>query len=586
MMLHNSHLPLYRSPLGPAAAGSRITIRFFCDDADTVILRTWMGQELAFPMVKQDGSLWVHELQVPNATGHLWYDFIVLGPQARIRRYGAPGDGLGGEGQEWPDHFHAYQLTVYQPSYRTPAFLHGANIYQIFPDRFFKAPTAAVDTRTDRRMHKDWLEKLYCGTEGESEETVGLEFYGGTLTGIEQKLPELKQMGIDVLYLNPIFKSLSNHRYDTGDYTRIDPLLGTEAEFRSLCRHAKELGMSILLDGVFSHTGEDSLYFNHFGNYPGKGACQGEDSPYYRWYTFEHFPDKYKCWWGFKNLPEVNKENPDYQNFMFNSTDGIVSRWIREGASGWRLDVADELSMDFLRKLRKTAKAENPEAVVLGEVWEDASNKTAYGEVRCYCTGDTLDSVMNYPLRRVILDFVTGKIDAQALVRLVEHQEEVYPPQFRYSLMNLLGSHDRARVLNNMVDKDGQGLSRREQAGIHLSPSEYVLAVKRFKVCLDLLCALPGCPTLYYGDEAGMTGCADPFCRRPYPWGHEDKDLRSYVSARFRHRQQSEVLRVGLCSIQALDADTVRITRYLDGTRDALGNPTDTVAQEVYTIHR
>ena len=269
---------------------------------------------------------------------------------------------------------------------------------------------------------------------------------------------------------------------------------------------------------------------------------------------------------------------------MFNEEDGIVRRWVRSGSAGWRLDVADELTMDFLRRLRSAVKAENHQAAVLGEVWEDASNKPAYGEIRCYCSGDTLDSVMNYPLREAILRFMTGKAPAAELVRLVKHQQDVYPVPFLYSLMNLLGSHDRPRALNMLSGKDGDGLSRAEQAEIRLTPAEYELAVRRYKLCIDLLCALPGCPTVYYGDDAGMTGCMDPYNRKPYPWGHEDESLRAYVCNKLRHRRRSQVLQFGYCEIEAPDEDTVVITRSLRET-DVFGRPAEP-RREVIQVRR
>ena len=286
------------------------------------------------------------------------------------------------------------------------------------------------------------------------------------------------------------------------------------------------------------------------------------------------------------SLPELVKSNPEYQKYMFRDKDGIVPRWIHKGACGWRLDVADELSMDFLRKLRIAARKADPEAVVLGEVWEDASNKVAYGEMRCYCTGDTLDSVMNYPLREAILEFATGKSSAYDFERLVKHQAEVYPAQFRYALMNLVGSHDRPRALNMLVDKGCMDMPKDEQQAVRLTVDEYDLAVQRYKMCIDLLCALPGCPTVYYGDEAGLCGCHDPWNRRPFPWGKEDAALTQYVSNKLTHRQQSDVLKYGLCDIEAVDEDTLTITRYMDGGVDGLGNPTACKEREVITICR
>ncbi len=584
MLLHDSHNPRFRQPAGPAPAGASITFRFLCDEAACVVLRTWTDKELAYPMTP-DGATWSVPLTLPDTPGLLWYDFIIYRQDGRVLRYGNQADLQGGEGRVWQDGLHSFQLTIYDPAFQTPGFIQGANIYQIFPDRFHRAPTASVDDRTDRFLHESWDDDLLPLSDPRGGQHKELDFFGGTLTGIVEKLPYLKNLGVDVIYLNPIFRARSNHRYDTGDYTCVDPLLGTNGEFQALCAAAKAQGISVLLDGVFSHTGEDSVYFNHFGHYSSVGAYQGEESPYYRWYTFKGSREDYESWWGIHSLPACRKDEPSFQQFILGEKDGIVPRWIRAGASGWRLDVADELPMDFLRKLRRRVKSANPQALVLGEVWEDASAKVSYGELRCYCTGDTLDSVMNYPLRDAILAFATGRGTARELARLIRHQAEVYPPAFRYSLMNLLGSHDRPRALNTLCARDGQGMDKAQQEAVRLSPGEYELAVQRYKMCIDILCALPGCPTIYYGDEAGLTGCADPFCRRPFPWGHVDKSLHDYVAAKLTHHRESDVLRYGHCLVDAMDDDTLVITRYLDGT-DALGRDSSCHSREVFTIRR
>ena len=586
MLLHNSHLPEYRQPLGPVPAGGETTIRLFCDEAEAVILRVWNGEEQDFPMHCTEGHLWEHALTVPEEPGLCWYDFIVYRADGHTLRYGAPDDGLGGEGRQWQEGLHSWQLTVYDPHYTTPEWLHGATIYQIFPDRFCKAPTAAVDARTDRMVHRDWNEDFFADSQHRTHINGSEEIWGGTINGIREKLPYLRDMGVTLLYLNPVFQAHSNHRYDTGDYTRVDPALGTNEELEALFREAMDMGIRVMLDGVFSHTGVDSIYFNKYGHYAGKGAAQGKDSPYFKWYSFERYPDKYRCWWGVPTLPEVRKDEPSYQRFMFRGEESIVQRWLLAGASGWRLDVADELTMDFLRKLRRAARHARRDAAVLGEVWEDASSKVSYGEMRCYCAGDTLDSVMNYPLRAAILDFVTRKTDADQLARLIRHQQEVYPAQFRYSLMNLIGSHDRARALNVLAGKEGRELSQPERHVLRLTHDEYEAAVPGLRCCLDILCALPGCPTVYYGDEAGMTGSVDPYCRRTYPWGSEDEALQRYYRAKLKHFRESEVLRFGHCKVEATDADTLRITRWLDGHRNALGQRTHTKGEEVFNIRR
>lgn len=587
MLLHDSHNEFYRTPFGPAPAGSNVLIRLHCDEATSVVLRTWMTEELCYTMLPTAEHVWEVAIPLPTTPGLFWYYFLIYRKDGRTIRYGNQPDKLGGVGVAY-DHGEpeSFQITLYDPAYKTPEAFHGANIYQIFPDRFRHAPTKAVDDRKDRYVHKNWDEELLGVGDLRGGKYQELDFYGGTLTGIQEKLPYLKDMGIDIIYLNPIFRARSNHRYDTGDYTQVDPLCGTNTEFTELCEAAKKLGIRVMLDGVFSHTGEDSVYFNHFGHYPTLGAYQGQSSPYYDWYTFNHYPEDYKAWWGILSLPELRKDNPEYQKFMFQPHEGVVPRWIEAGSCGWRLDVADELPVDFLRKLRAAAKAADPEAVVLGEVWEDASNKVAYGETRCYCTGDTLDSVMNYPVREAILNFVMGKTSASTFVRLIHHQEEVYPAQFRYALMNLVGSHDRYRALNILAGRECQELSKADQQHVHLNVEEYELAVRRYKLCIDLLCALPGCATVYYGDEVGLTGCHDPWNRRAFPWGREDKSLQKYVANKLRHRQESDLLRLGYCDIEAPDDDTLLITRRMKDGHDALGQESTVTGKEIIKVCR
>lgn len=587
MLLHDSHNEFYRTPSGPAPAGSNVLIRLHCDEATSVVLRTWMTEELCYTMLPTAEHVWEVAIPLPTTPGLFWYYFLIYRKDGRTIRYGNQPDKLGGVGVAY-DHGEpeSFQITLYDPAYKTPEAFHGANIYQIFPDRFRHAPTKAVDDRKDRYVHQNWDEELLGVGDLRGGKYQELDFYGGTLTGIQEKLPYLKDMGIDIIYLNPIFRARSNHRYDTGDYTQVDPLCGTNTEFTELCEAAKKVGIRVMLDGVFSHTGEDSVYFNHFGHYPTLGAYQGQSSPYYDWYTFNHYPEDYKAWWGILSLPELRKDNPEYQKFMFQPHEGVVPRWIEAGSCGWRLDVADELPVDFLRKLRAAAKAADPEAVVLGEVWEDASNKVAYGETRCYCTGDTLDSVMNYPVREAILNFVMGKTSASTFVRLIHHQEEVYPAQFRYALMNLVGSHDLCRSLNILAGRECQELSKADQQHVHLNVEEYELAVRRYKLCIDLLCALPGCATVYYGDEVGLTGCHDPWNRRAFPWGREDKSLQKYVANKLRHRQESDLLRLGYCDIEALDDDTLLITRRMKDGHDALGQESTVTGKEIIKVCR
>ena len=571
MLYHDSHDPAYRSPVNPLPCGEKLTLGFLCDESDTVLLRTWDGSEQILPMEAVGENRFEVTLKVPEEPMLFWYDFII--PRSGdTARYGNNPEQLGGVGQYWPHQPPSYQVTVYDPGYKTPEFLREGIMYQIFPDRFAKGQGAREDRKEaiaqahpEATFHESWEERPALDPDPENGDNRALDFFGGTLEGIREKLPYLARLGVTVIYLNPVFRARTNHRYDTGDYQQIDPILGTEEDFRSLSREAEILGIHLVTDGVFSHTGADSRYFNRYGRYDSLGAFQSQESPYSSWYTFEEFPGKYRSWWGFYTLPAINKDNPEYRRYLLNPEDGVLPGWVKKGSSGWRLDVVDELPMDLVRQMRSAVKQASPDATLIGEVWEDASNKISYGQTRSYCLGDSLDSVMNYPLRRGIIDFFTGKSDSEALCRLIRHQREVYPAPFLYSLMNLLSSHDRVRALNAMAGYDREGaiqLPREEAAKIHLNPQEKTLAKKRFLSALTLICALPGIPCLYYGDEIGMEGMADPWNRGPMAWNHRDPRLYAAVKAVLSRRKASPMLQRGYLDLKALDPDTLEIRRY------------------------
>ena len=438
--------------------------------------------------------------------------------------------------------FDRWQLTVFD-AFTTPDWLKGGLIYQIFPDRFYKGGNTAGTIPAGRILHENWQEEVGWrpGADGEIHNN---DFFGGNLKGIEEKLPYLQSLGVTCIYLNPIFESPSNHRYDTADYTKIDPLLGTEEDFISLCRAAQTLAIRILLDGVFSHTGSDSVYFNRQARYPNEGAYQSQQSPYFAWYHFNEWPKNYDCWWGFITLPNVNETNPHYNNYI-NGETGVVRKWLRLGAAGWRLDVADELPDEFLDHLRLAVKAEKPSALVMGEVWEDATNKMAYGVLRRYLLGKQLDSVMNYPFRYAILSYVLQG-DSQTFFETIFSVIENYPPQSLHVLMNSLGTHDTERILTLLGGVTTAGLDREAQSRIVLSPQEMNLAVQRLKLASLLQYTLPGVPSLYYGDEAGLEGAKDPFNRRTFPWGKENTELTAWYRALGELRQHYPCLGDGV----------------------------------------
>jgi glycosidase len=379
----------------------------------------------------------------------------------------------------------------------------------------------------------------------EKGEVHNRDFFGGNIEGVREKLPYLQDLGVSTIYFSPIFEAASNHRYDTGCYTRVDPLFGTEEEFTELCHEAAKLGIRFILDGVFNHTGYNSEYFNGTGFYPAAGAYQSKDSPYYAWYNFLEWPDRYESWWGFYTLPQVNESNPDYIDFIVKNKNSVVRRWLRAGAAGWRLDVADEMPDTFIEELRKAALEEKSDAVIIGEVWEDASHKIAYSVRRRYLLGKELDGVMNYPLRDSLIGFILGG-DAAHFKNAMETLRENYPRECYYSLMNALGTHDTPRILTVLgTTPEEWAMSQEEHAALRLPPDRRELAVRRLKLAAAVLYTFPGSPCVYYGDEAGLEGFGGAFTRRGYPWGSEDKELLAWYRALGKIRNRSEALQCG-----------------------------------------
>ena len=436
-----------------------------------------------------------------------------------------------------------WQVSCIPADFTTPDWAKGATIYQVFPDRFYKDGECDLTGKLEPyTVHKNWDEEVDWRPTPDGQ-VLNNDFYGGNFKGIQAKLPYIASMGATILYLNPISKSFSSHRYDTGDYKTPDPMLGTTEDFAVLCEAAHQLGIKVVLDGVYSHTGSDSLYFNRDGHFHGVGAYQSKESPYYSWYTFHHYPDSYQSWWNFDTLPTVKKMDPAFLEYIITGEDSVVAHWLKLGADGFRLDVVDELPDAFTLLLKQRIRQIKPDALLIGEVWEDASNKLAYGQRRRYFVDGMLDSVMNYPFRTAILKFLRGEDDGSQIKETVMTILENYPPQVAACNMNLLGTHDTPRLLTALVDPfEG---SREEQACRFLSDDQLKLAKERLLMASFLQYMLPGCPSLYYGDEAGMEGHKDPFNRRPYPWCREDPYLLRHFRCLGKLRKEQGTLRLG-----------------------------------------
>jgi glycosidase len=324
--------------------------------------------------------------------------------------------------------------------------------------------------------------------------------------------------------------------------------------------------MRVMLDGVFNHTGFDSRYFNGRGTYDEPGAYQSKDSPYYGWYDFQEWPHRYSSWWGIYTLPQVNESNPGYLRHIIEDEDSVIRRWLRAGASAWRLDVADELPDDFLVRLRAAARAETPDAVIIGEVWEDASHKVAYGVRRRYLLGRELDGVMNYPFRNALLGYLLGG-DAARFRCEMETLRENYPAPVFGSLMNIVGTHDTPRALTVLgVDESLYGRPREERAAYTLPPERRARARARLKLASLIQYAFPGSPCVYYGDEAGMEGFEDPFHRRGFPWGREDTSLTAWYTALGVCRRRHEALQSGAISYLRAEGPLLAFSRAAAGS--------------------
>ena len=469
-------------------------------------------------------------------TGLYFYYFYISQPFGGFRLFKQGDDTNMESGDMW-------QLSCVPASFSTPDWAKGGIIYQVFPDRFHKSGKVDLTGKLEPyTVHKYWYEEVDWRPTPEGV-VLNNDFYGGNFKGIIEKMDYIADLGTTILYLNPISKSFSSHRYDTGDYKTPDPMLGTTEDFKALCDAAHAHGIRVILDGVYSHTGSNSLYFNKDGAFPGKGAYGDPESPYRSWYTFYNWPDSYHSWWNFDTLPTVNKMDPAFIKYIISDEDSVIAHWLKLGADGFRLDVADELPDEFLKLLYDRVKQIKPDALVLGEVWEDASSKMAYGRRRTYFTNAELDSVMNYPYRTAIINFMRGFDSGRGFKETILSIAENYPPQVVACNMNHLGTHDTPRILTALVD-DFDG-SREEKAKRHLSRNQWEVAHERLLMASFLQYMLPGSPSLYYGDEAGMEGYKDPFNRRPYPWGREDQELMDHFKRLGQLRKRQEALRLG-----------------------------------------
>ena len=608
-LTHDSRSDTYRTPFGAVPAGSEVILRLraAAGDLTEATVRVWdqvdeLQALLPMELVATDPTRGEHGYEYWQITLHttakptiLWYRFVVRdGTATAYLEDDPPDDGGavaeasdGGAGRVYDASIDAsWQIDVYYPAFTTPDWARGAVAYQIFSDRFFDghpsndpAPDAAQgtdgadvyrygDVYGNPVLAKGWdeLPEGYCrayqaGTCAEGP--LGRDFYGGDLAGVTAKLDDLEALGVTVIYLNPIFAAPSNHRYDTSSYEFIDPDLGTLEDFETLVREADARGIRVLLDGVFNHVSSDSPWFDRARRYAETGACEAADSQYRPWFTFrapaanEPAPcapseaggddTYYVGWFGFDTIPEVLEQAAVYE--LFTGEGGVVGRWIGAGTAGWRLDVMDNLSNKFMRLIREAAKAADPDALILGEKWDDAS---------IFLLGDQADTTMNYRFRRAVIGLVNGDTadldgaiagltPSQFAARMSGVMED-YPAPAWETLLNLVDSHDTTRILWTLAPGRDDPATKESAEG---------LAAAKAKVRLVSAIQLtwPGMASIYYGTEVGLTGHDDPDDRRPYPWDAIDTQLRDWYRALGTLRGEHEALRTGDLEFLLADDD-------------------------------
>lgn len=577
---HNAAEEADRSPFGAVETGStvQLSVRDAAGHAASAVLEIYGDDyQRSYPMQKTETGF-TAAAQMPETAQPLWYQFLLTYPDGGSQWLCAAADGRHSVLSTAP--MEGFRLTVYAAGFETPAWLRSGVMYQIFPDRFARddSDTAEKGFEAHRQkgqtvlVHESWDEPVDWQNNMPDGSYMPYDFYGGTFKGIQSKLAELKTLGVTVLYLTPITECASNHRYDTGNYEIADPILGTNEDFTALCEAAKGLGIRVVLDGVFAHTGADSKYFNRDKHYPGAGAYHSAHSPFRKWYSFDDkYKNGYRCWWDFPELPSINTDCADWDKKIISGDKSVVKSWLRRGASGWRLDVADEIADNVLDHIRASAKAENPDAAIIGEVWEDAVTKCSYGARRRYALGTSLDSVMNYPLRLALMTFLRGQGDAVDLQNALLEQRLNYPKPFYYALMNLTASHDVERTRTGLAtDFEARHTARQFQADYVVTTEMAELGRRRQYLAAAVQFTLPGIPSIYYGDEVGMEGFCDPFNRGTYQV--MDEAIRAWYQTLAKLRQEHPALQTGAAAMFAPALDVIGILRTTADGADAFGD--------------
>ncbi|CEO28727.1 glycoside hydrolase family 13 protein [Paraclostridium sordellii] len=522
-IIYDSWMESHKKPFGALEIGEDININIEAiSDVKEIYLILETNEDIKKEIKmenKSNGIFTIDKYKFEKENIYFYYFKSIEGETLDVKYYGKSYDC--GACVEYHDinYINKYQITVSRKT-ESPKWFKEGILYHIFVDRFNR--TGKINNpKKNSFIYANW-EDTPMYIKNKENEVIRWDFHGGNLKGIISKLNYLKGLGVTVIYLSPIFKSQSNHKYDTGDYKTIDPMFGDEEIFKELIYKASKKGINIILDGVFSHTGDDSIYFNKYGNYDSLGAYQSKNSKFFSWYNFKDYPNEYDCWWGVKSLPNVNEIENSYMDYIIRDKDSVIKKWMNYGVKGWRLDVVDELPSKFLETLKKETLNIDNESVIIGEVWEDASNKISYSERRKYFLGNQLNGVTGYVFKNIVVEFLKENINSQDVYNRFMTIKENYPKDAFKSNLNLLGTHDTRRILTELNEEK-----------------------ELLKLAVFIQMTFEGVPYVYYGDEAGLIGETDPDNRRTYPWENEDKDMLNFYKKIIKERKNNKLLSSG-----------------------------------------
>ena len=567
-MIHDRFDSFYKNPLGAVKTNEKVDFRICLPKRYEyfeigMCLMHNITRKVDILILEKEGENEEGEViyrgeYVPKEAGVYWYNFKVNYSEDS-KEYIIPGyedevlvgafldQMLTMEEKYW-------RFTVYDEHFQTPSWLLGGIVYQIFPDRFCYSGVKKDQNYVGERRIHEWNE-FPCWDSILSFMGSHMDFYQGDLKGITDKITYLEQLGVDCIYLNPIFESASSHRYNTGDYEKVDSMLGTNDDFIKLCKIAKEHGIRVINDGVFSHTGSDSKYFNLKSSYDSVGACNSKESKYYDWYTFYRWPNYYKNWWNYDTLPKLTLDVKSCMDY-FLGEGGIVDRWYQYGNSGWRLDAIDDLPDDFLCDFRKKVKSQDKDNLIVGEIWHDASLTKFVGHDTYdsqFLLGGQIDTCTNYLFRNAILGYFQEQ-DAGFTIYQIMNVLDRYPKPIVDILFNSLSTHDTARILTVMITNEKiDDLYGYFEEFKPYTEEAYLLGLKRLKIATAIQYTLPGVPCVFYGDEVGAEGYIDPYNRVPFPWDHIQMDILDWHIALAKFRKGCKVLREG--RLENLDSD-------------------------------